>query len=175
MAKSSYSYTLGRTWVKVADAGDTIVVDVRDGQVLRAFGASAPTGLVGHVQSAEDPRAMVAAVEDVWLRAYNTASAVVLNDDVGSGSGNGATTSETALSEAWVQVAAAANTFVELENKDGVGILWWVGAQPAAGSMTGHLLRPGDGWEDPLNNANIWARSIVPSKASTARITVSKG
>lgn len=177
MAKATTAYVLGATWIKIADAGDTLFIQAAadGGQILRAFGASQPAGAVGHVVNPNEVLAILAAREDLWLRALGSGTAYVTNDDLGSGSGPGATTVEMALTSAWVQAAASGNLYVEIDALDGAPVLWWVGAQPTAGSRGGNVLRPGDRWVDPANDASYWVRSSLTSSATTARIVVSKG
>ncbi len=176
MAKSTTTYALSATWTKVLDAGDTGFLQAGEGgQVLRAFSASAPSGTVGHVLNPRDVMPMFAVIENVWLRALGSGFAYVTSDNVGSGSGSAGTTSQFNLTSAWVQVATAADTYVELDAVSGFPALWSLGSQPAAGSLGGHVLRPGDQWRDASNDAAYWVRSQSTSPAVTAQLIVSKG
>lgn len=179
MAKTTIQHDIGIVWVRVADPGQAIWLQVIDGeQIHYAYGPVAPVAdAIGHEVSLRDSLTHELTAP-LWIRAVGGVArvAVTTSSDLVTFTG-GAVTSSYTLHYTWTKIADAGGR-VQVEWVTGQeAVLAYSTAAPDPESKRGHKLWSpgGDEYIDEISDQSIWARSISDDITRTVTIVVSTG
>ena len=158
--KTTTIVPLGVTWVRVAEAGQTLLAQVpqNSAQIFYAFADAQPSASnSGHVINVGETLIESNLTSDIWMRTTGGEGRLIATvGGTGTTSASHGTT-QFNLTTTWQQVSDAGQN-VRLDAMSGVPIIWRYSiATPATDS--GHVLYPGDEYIDAATDNNIWARA----------------